>query len=155
MEQFNLINAQVANNCFKAIHDKVAECVNTERTVVVTIEVCTQEKARTLAQNSLQRKWLSIAEKKDKIGWKAEDYRAYCKLHFGVPILRAENPEFRVKYDEIVKPLDYERKLAIMAEPLNLPVTRLMSKRQKKQFLDEMYNFLTVKCGFDLSENSE
>lgn len=92
---------------------------------------------RTNEQNRLQRKWLSeAAEQGDHT---AEEYRAYCKLHIGVPILRLENDFFRERYDEIIKPLPYETKLAMMAEPFDFPVTRLMSTKQKKHYLDAMY----------------
>lgn len=92
---------------------------------------------RTNEQNRLQRKWLSEAsEQGDQT---IEEYRAYCKLHLGVPLLRAENAFFRERYDEIIKPLPYETKLAMMAEPFDFPVTRLMTTKQKKHYLDAMY----------------
>lgn len=95
-------------------------------------------KRRSVAQNRLQRLWLNeIAE---QLGDRtAEEMRAYCKLHFGVPILRAENELFREKYDRIIKPLDYETKLEIMAEPLDFPVTRLMTTEQKTRYLNEIH----------------
>ena len=115
--------------------------------------MCDKDKARTLAQNALQRKWLADAQAQGD--QTAEEYRAFCKLTIGVPILRAENAEFKAKYDEIVKPLSYEQKLAIMAEPLDLPVTRLMTKRQKMAYLNQMYEYFTGECGFRLSEPME
>ena len=81
----------------------------------------------------------------------AEDYRAYCKAYFGVRILRAENEAFREQYDRIVRPLEYEQKLEIMKEPIDLPVTRLMTSRQKKRYLDDIYTFWTGK-GFKLTD---
>ena len=62
-----------------------------------------------------------------------------CKLTFGVPILRAENTWFREKYDEVVRPLPYPQKLALMMEPLDMPVTRLMTTEQKTRYLDAIY----------------
>lgn len=95
-------------------------------------------KQRTTAQNRLQRKWMTeIAEQ--MTGEKTEYWRGYCKLRFGVPLLRAENDEFREKYDAVVKPLSYEQKIAIMSEPLDMPVTRLMSTKQKTAYLDEIF----------------
>ena len=66
----------------------------------------------------------------DAAGWKR-----YCKLHHGVPILRAENPEFREAYDAAIKPLPYEAKLAIMKY---FPVTSLMDKGQVGRYIDAM-----------------
>ncbi|AZO39692.1 hypothetical protein EJ076_34985 [Mesorhizobium sp. M7D.F.Ca.US.005.01.1.1] len=95
-------------------------------------------KHRTTAQNRLQRKWMTeIAEQMPDE--KAEYWRGYCKLRFGVPMLRAENEEFRAKYDAVVKPLSYEQKIAIMSEPLDLPVTRIMTTKQKTAYLDEIF----------------
>lgn len=92
-------------------------------------------KHRTVAQNRLQRKWMQeIAEHLD--GHTAEEIRGYCKLHLGVPILREENPDFRAKYDAIIKPMPYEHKIAAMMEPLDFPITRLMSTKQKTAYLD-------------------
>ena len=51
----------------------------------------------------------------------------------GVPILRAGSEEFRAQYDKVIKPHDYETKLAIMEW---LPVTSLMSKEQFSEYLD-------------------
>ncbi len=93
---------------------------------------------RTVLQNRLQRKWLNeIAE---QLGDQTpEEVRGYCKLALGVPILRAENEDFCAKYDAIVKPLTYEKKLSIMMEPLDMPITRLMSTSQKTRYLDGIY----------------
>lgn len=92
---------------------------------------------RTVEQNKLQRLWLNEAAQQLE-GHTPEELRAYCKLAFGVPILRAENEAFREKYDAIVAPLPYEQRLAIMMAPLDMPVTRLMTTRQKTAFLDEI-----------------
>lgn len=104
---------------------------------------------RSIEQNKLQRKWLSEAEEQGD--QTAEEYRAYCKLHFGVPILRNGNEAFRLQYDATVKPLSYEQKLEIMKEPIDFPVTRLMTTKQKAQYLDEIYQFLRGR-GFVLTE---
>lgn len=64
----------------------------------------------------------------DAAGWKR-----YCKLHFGVPILRAEAPDFREAYDKSIKPLPYETKLAVMAY---WPVTSIMDRGQIARYID-------------------
>jgi hypothetical protein len=102
-----------------------------------TVDV-SRGKHRTIEQNRLQRLWLNeIAE---QLGDRtAEEVRGYCKLHHGVPILRAEDDGFRETYDRIIRPLDYEAKLALMMVPLDLPVSRLMSTVQKTAFLDAVH----------------
>lgn len=99
-------------------------------------------KHRTNDQNRLQRLWVNeIAE---QLGDQTpEEVRGYCKLKFGVPILRAENEVFRISYDKIVKPLPYEQKLELMMEPFDFGVTRIMTTRQKKAYLDNIYRHFT------------
>lgn len=106
-----------------------------------TIEL-TKGKRRSVEQNRLQRRWLNeIAEQlPDQT---AEEWRGYCKLTIGVPILRAENELFCERYDRIIKPHSYEDKLAMMMEPLDFPVTRLMTTKQKTQYLDGIQRHFT------------
>lgn len=97
----------------------------------------TDGKHRTTAQNKLQHMWMAeIAQQRGDMT--PDEARAYCKLTIGVPLLREENEAFRLKYDEVVRPLPYEQKLAIMMEPLDLPVTRLMTTKQKTEYLDRI-----------------
>ena len=92
-------------------------------------------KDRSLDQNAISHVWYSqiAAELKqdDEL-----QVKRWCKLHFGVPILRAEDPEFRAFYDAAIKPhLDYEQKLMAMD---HVPVTSLMTKPQLSKYLVAM-----------------
>jgi len=108
------------------------------RPLPITVEVV-KGKRRSVEQNRLQRSMLNeIAE---QIGQTAEEVRAYCKLTIGVPILRAENEIFAERYDRIVKPLPYEQKIALMSEPFDMPVTRIMTTKQKTQYIDAIARF--------------
>lgn len=90
---------------------------------------------RTAKQNRLNRQWMQdIANQVD--GWSTEDARGYCKLHFGIPILRAENEDFCRQYDELVRPLPYEHKLKLMKVPFDFGVTRIMTVKQQAAYLD-------------------
>lgn len=104
---------------------------------------------RSSEQNRLQRMWMSEAEAQGD--QTAEEYRGYCKLHFGVPILRYENEEFREAYDRVIKPRLYEEKLVMMMEPLDFPITRLMTTGQKTRYLDAVYQHFRG-LGFVLTE---
>lgn len=104
----------------------------------------TPGKRRSVEQNKLQRKWMT--EISEQLGDRTpEEVRAYCKLTIGVPILRAESELFREKYDAVVRPLSYEQKLAIMSEPLDMPITRLMTARQKHAYLDAIFQHFSEK----------
>lgn len=88
-------------------------------------------KARTLDQNAIGHVWYEQLSRElredDTLGWKC-----YCKLHHGVPILRAEDEEFRDAYDSVIKRLTYEQKLTAMRL---WPVTSIMTKEQKSKYL--------------------
>lgn len=108
----------------------------------------TKGEQRTLAQNRLQRLWLQqLQEQGDQ---SAEDYRAWCKLHLGVPILRAEEDDFCAQYDETVRPLPYETKLKLMRVPIDFPVTRLMTTSQHSRYLDAIHQHFSD-LGFRLA----
>ena len=88
-------------------------------------------KKRSLDQNAISHCWYEQMARElredDALGWKC-----YCKLHHGVPILRAESPEFLSFYDGALKRLSYEQKLQAMKF---LPVTKLMEKDQFSRYL--------------------
>lgn len=91
-------------------------------------------KARSLDQNGISHVWYEQLARElredDSLGWKS-----YCKLHHGVPILRAEDEEFRTAYDATIKGMTYEQKLLVMRM---LPVTSLMTKPQLSKYLEAM-----------------
>ena len=93
-------------------------------------------KHRTIGQNKLQRKWLLEAQEQGDST--AEEYRGYCKLHFGVKMLVNENEEFSEVYARLIRPMDYRQKLEMMMAPMDLPVTRIMTTEQKTRYLDAM-----------------
>jgi hypothetical protein len=99
---------------------------------------------RSVEQNKLQRLWCN--EVAEQLGdHTPEEVRAISKLEVGVPILRAEDDEFREAYDGAIKGLPYEVKIACMKEPIDFPVTRRMNVTQKKRFLDEMHRYWSEK----------
>ena len=108
---------------------------------------------RSLRQNKLQRLWINeIAEQ--LADQSPEEVRGYCKLTIGVPILRAENETFRERYDAIVRPLPYEQKLALMMEPLDFPISRLMTTKQATAYLDGIHRHFSEK-GIVLTDSGD
>jgi len=63
--------------------------------------------------------------------------QAYCKLHFGVGILKAADPEFAQYYDAHFKGLTYEQKIALMTY-LDITSRPEFAKEQMSQYLDEI-----------------
>lgn len=89
-------------------------------------------KARSLPQNNITHAWYEQIARElredDALGWKS-----YCKLHHGVPLLRAEDGEYRDIYDDAIKGLGYEQKLKVMRY---FPVTSLMNKEQLSKYAE-------------------
>ena len=103
-------------------------------------------KHRTVEQNKLQFKWFKeVFEQLHEKGTfdSTEDVRGFCKLHFGVPIMRRELPEFREAYDRVMKPKPYLTQRELMTGPLEVPVTRHMTTEQKSRYLDAIYAYFT------------
>ncbi len=118
-----------------------------------TIKIMPYGRNRSLEQNNQAHVWyeqLAFELPEDNaLGWKC-----YCKLHLGVPILRAEDEEFRKVYDQAIKGLSYEQKLQVMKI---LPVTSIMKTKQYNQYFESMQDeFLKrgVKLEF-LAKNTE
>ncbi len=113
---------------------------------------CTMELTKGLKkshdQEKLARKWFKEMEAQGD--QEAEEYRGYCKLHFGVVLAKQCSEVWAEKYDRIIKPMPYEQKLEMMMEPFDFPVTRILTTALEKKYLDRVYEFYTGK-GFVLT----
>ena len=119
---------------------------------VIEIEVKPAKNTRRLAQNNLQFQWYLDAESQGDMT--AQEYRAYCKAWFGVPILIAEDEAFRAVYDSVIRPLDYEQKLELMAPPIDLPITSRMTVKQMSKYLDAVHAHFIGK-GIQLTDTDQ
>lgn len=133
---FTRANVLEWHNLFRRMINEAYK--ETEKDLLVTIEE--HKKNRSVEQNKLQRKWLKEAEAQGDMT--AEEYRGYCKLHFGVAIAK-ENDDFAEKYDRLIKPFTYEQKLELMMVPIDMPVTRIMNTKQNHKYLNKIYEYLT------------
>lgn len=89
-------------------------------------------KDRSLDQNAISHTWYEQIARELREDTPLQ-VKQFCKLHYGVPIMRAEDEDFRSLYDLVIKPLTYERKLAAMSA---WPVTSLMTKTQLSEYLE-------------------
>lgn len=89
---------------------------------------------RSLDQNAISHAWYNdIALQTADT---PENVKCECKLRFGVPILRAEDADFREMYDNsILRNLSYEQKLKAMRF---IPVTSNMTKPQLSRYLQDI-----------------
>jgi hypothetical protein len=120
-----------SDNSLQSVIGELREMYRQHRYVKVSAKA---GKARSLDQNAISHAWYEQLARElredDALGWKC-----YCKLHHGVPILRAEDEEFREAYDATIKGMTYEQKLKVMRM---LPVTSLMTKPQLSKYLEAM-----------------
>lgn len=91
------------------------------------LEISVKEgKGRSVEQNAVMHGWFAQVARELRED-NARGVKRFCKLHFGVPILRAEDEDFRAAYDRVIKPLPYADKLVAMDI---LPVTSEMTTIQ-------------------------
>jgi hypothetical protein len=91
---------------------------------------------RSTEQNRLSQKW--YAEIAEQTGEDREDVRARCKLEIGIPIMRDASDKFKATYDRLVRPLDYDDKLALIRDT-DMPVTRLMKVSDMTRYMDFVF----------------
>lgn len=113
--------------------------------ITVTI---TKGSPRADQQNRLAQRWNADISRQIE-DQTFEDIRTFNKLHFGVPILRAENEAFRIEYDRVFKGMSYEEKVNSI-QVFDLPVTRLLTTKQMSLYMDEVLKYWTEK-GFVLT----
>lgn len=91
-------------------------------------------KSRSLDQNAILHCWIEqIARELREED--APGHKCFIKLHYGVPILRADDAEFREAYDSVIRTLCYEKKLIAMK---CWPVTSIMTKPQLSKLLEDV-----------------
>jgi len=98
---------------------------------------------RSNQQNALAFKW--YAEIASQMGDReASEVRSHCKLNYGVKMLVTENEDFREQWYRLFKDrFSYEEKLALMVEPHDYPVTRLMKVSQMTRYLEAILQEFT------------
>ena len=117
--------------------------------VVVTMR---PGKDRTLDQNAL---WHSLYQRIAEMTQMGdlEDVRRYCKLHFGVVIMRRDDEDFRRGWAQMFLALEYEKKLELMGPcalfgPDGFPVTRLFNRRQGIEYTNKVVDEFRAKGVF-------
>ncbi len=123
--QHNVLNEFQRNQAILQITDR-------EMPFVMTMKDYAHDRSN--EQNALGHVWyaqVAATLREDT----AEGVKCYCKLHFGIPILRGEDEEFKQAYNRTLLSLTYEQKLEIM---IWFPVTSLMKVEQKSLYLEQI-----------------
>jgi len=87
----------------------------------------------THSQNALI--WAIYRDIAEKTGNGVVETRRFCKLHFGVPILRANCPEFATIYDKVLKPQAYEAKMELM-DWLDVTSAKEFNKKMASEYIE-------------------
>lgn len=118
---------------------KVREAFKDRRYFTLTFKF---GKGRSLDQNAISHAWYEQVARELRED-DARGVKRFCKLHFGVPILRAEDGEFRESYDAVIRRnLTYEQKLIAMDM---LPVSSRMTTKQISQYMQDMQDHYRTK----------
>ena len=104
---------------------------------------------RNLDQNALLHKWFGIIAKETHDT--PEAVKCYCKHEYGVPVLRAEDPEFNSFYRAVIADLNYEQRLKTMKY---ISVTSRASVKQLAKITDHIQKAYAVE-GIILKSNKE
>ena len=149
--RYTLRNERQLENCLRAIAEEFIKRQSDKTAKPLQIIGNPERKKRTDPQSDLQFVWYTIAEQRGDMT--ASEYRALCKLNFGVPILCRDDDEYRQEFNENVGCFDDEVQLSILkSKVIKYPVTSIMSDAQMSEYLSMVKNFLTFDCGIDLDE---
>lgn len=110
---------------------ELKELLRTKHALEISVKI---HGKRSLDQNAISHAWYEEIARRltqdDVLGWKC-----FCKLNFGIPILYAEDEQFRKFYDQSLAHLTYEDRLKAMKY---VPVTSVMNKPQMAKYLQTL-----------------
>lgn len=133
---------KISVNCPAKLSEAITRLTTAYREHKFVVVSFRPGKDRTLDQNAL---WFALYQRiaqMTQIG-DVEDARRYCKLHFGVPIMRKADEDFRNAWNVSFLLLTYETKLELMGPcalfgPDGFPVTRLFDRAQGIAYTDKI-----------------
>lgn len=147
---YHIIDEKRLQNCLEFIANEFIRRQNEQEYKPFTVDFKEHDPKRGLSQNDLQHVWYDIAARYSDMGWSKDDFRAHCKLYIGIPILYAENPSYKESVESLLGGRSDEIKLKAMLPPVEIEVTREMTKAQMTTYLSRVYDFLTIDCGIDI-----
>ena len=147
--RYTLRNEQQLENCIRAIADEFIKRQGDPKAKPLQIIGNPEKQKRTDHQSDLQFVWYTIAEQQGDMT--ASEYRAVCKLDFGVPILCRDDAEYKQAFNENVGCYQREVQLSILkSKMIDYPVTRFMNQSQMSEYLSLVKNHLEFDCGIDI-----
>ena len=149
-QPYRIIDEKRLENCLRFIADEFIKRQAEQPYKPFSVDLSEYDPHRSISQNDLQHVWYDIAARYSDMGWTKDDFRAHCKLYIGMPILFAENQKYRETVGVLLDGRSDEVKLKAMLPPIEIEVTREMTKAQMSEYLSRVYDFLTIDCGIDI-----
>ena len=140
---------KISVNCAGKLSEAITRLTAMYRDKKFVVVSLRPGKDRTLDQNALWFKFYERIAQMTQIG-DVEEARKYCKLHVGVPIMRADDEDFRASWNRVLLNLPYETKLELMGPcplfgPDGFPVTRLFNRAQGILYTDRIVSEFSAK----------
>tara|TARA_A200000113_G_scaffold199871_1_gene192746 strand:- start:131 stop:601 length:471 start_codon:yes stop_codon:yes gene_type:complete len=135
---------------FESVNQAVCEWFRAGK--MVDVKVRESAPSRIDAMKALQHHWYN--ELSRKTGKSAKYMNAYCKLVFGVPILRELDAAFKATYDQVIKPLSQKQKIRFMAPPMSMAVTSNFNVKQMHRYLNAIKAWADKK-GYRLTTSND
>jgi hypothetical protein len=136
------VTDKISINCQSKLTEAITRMTAMYRDKKFVVVSLRPGKDRTLDQNALWFAFYKRIAEMTQIG-DTEDARRYCKLHFGVAILTADDEDFQASWFKTMRHLSYADKLDLMGActlfgPDGFPVTRLFNRAQGIAYTDRI-----------------
>jgi len=105
-------------------------------------------KKRSLNQNAATHLWYAKVSREER-EYTPEQVKNLCKLHFGLPILRADDEQYNEWCIKVIDPLPYESKIEAMRYT---PCTSLMRTTQLSEFLEHIQQHYAGRVELEFEE---
>ena len=105
-------------------------------------------KSRTTSQNAISHAWyLQVA--REEAEYTPEEVKCFCKLRYGLPILRGDDERVNELCASVIDPLPYESRVKAMRL---FPVTSLMSTKQLGEYLEHVQSHYAGRVKLEFPE---
>ena len=91
-------------------------------------------KKRSIEQNFVSHGWYAKVSREEG-EYTPEGIKCLCKYHFGLPILRADDPEYNEWCTKVIDALTYESRIEAMKYT---PCTSLMTTKQLSEYMEHI-----------------
>ena len=106
-------------------------------------------KKRSIEQNFVSHGWYAQVAREEK-EYTPEQVKCLCKFHFGLPILRADDPYYNAACEKVIDPLPYEAKIEAMKY---WPCTSLMTTSQLSEYMEHVQKHYAGRVALEYADD--